>query len=98
MTDYNYEYREEMIAVPVGTIQLDYANLGWVPMTKAASASHLAVDLAPGPAGSAGQIMNFGRDECEKCVLASSWGEFLLSYAKFLGSYNFQILYEDVEL
>jgi hypothetical protein len=44
------------------------------------------MDSAPGPAGSVGQVINFGRDEKLKCVLAASWGEFLLSYARFLES------------
>jgi cell wall assembly regulator SMI1 len=95
LTEYNDEYREDMASVPPGAIQLDYANPGWVPLTKAASASHLATDLAPGPAGSVGQMINFGRDEREKCVLAASWGEFLLSYAKFLESDAFRVIHPE---
>ncbi|OWK45110.1 hypothetical protein FRUB_01441 [Fimbriiglobus ruber] len=97
MTDYNAEYREDITSVPTGVIQPDYANPGWIPLTKAASASHLAADLAPGPTGSAGQIINFGRDEWEKWVLAASWGEFLHSYAKFLESDDFRVIYPEVD-
>jgi cell wall assembly regulator SMI1 len=86
LTTYNQEYRENMTSFPEGTIEPDYANPGWIPLTKSAGANYLGVDLAPGPAGSTGQVINFGRDENMKCVLAASWGEFLLSYAKFLES------------
>ena len=86
LTDYNSEHRTDMVSFPSEAIELDYANSGWIPVTKSASGSFIAVDLVPGPAGSAGQVVNFGREEKLKCVLAASWGEFLLSYAKFLES------------
>lgn len=93
LTEYNDEFRSGMKSVPAGAIQLDYANLGWIPLTKApGSGNHLGADLAPGSKGSMGQVINFGRDEREKCVLAESWGEFLLSYARFLESDDFKVI------
>src|SRR5262249_32842513 len=86
VTEYNEEHRENMVSFPEAAIQLDYANPGWIPLTKDSGVNHLGVDLTPGPAGSVGQVINFGRDEKLKCVLATRWGEFLLSYAKFLES------------
>jgi cell wall assembly regulator SMI1 len=86
LTSYNPDYRDAMASFPQGAVQLDYANPGWIPLTKDGGGNYLGVDLAPGPAGSTGQVINFGRDEELKAVLAAGWGEFLLSYAKFLES------------
>lgn len=83
---YNEERRDRMEAWPEGAIQLDYANPGWLPLTRDAGGNHLGVDLAPGPAGTVGQVINFGRDEREKCVLASGWAEFLADVATLLES------------
>lgn len=82
----NEEFREEMRAFPLGTVALDYTNAGWVPLTRDAGSNHIGVDLAPGPKGVRGQVIIFGRNENEKCVLADSWGEFLSDYATFLES------------
>lgn len=86
LTTYNDEYRDNMNSVPPNAIELDYANLGWIPLTRDGGGNHLGVDLSPGSAGTKGQVINFGRDEKRKCVLANSWGEFLRSYALFLES------------
>nr|WP_305955588.1 SMI1/KNR4 family protein [Pseudomonas sp. R2-60-08W] len=39
--------------------------------------NHLGVDLDPGEYGVSGQVINFGSDEEEKFVLASSVGTFM---------------------
>lgn len=83
---YNEEFKDSMRVFPEDAIKLDYANPGWIPLTRDGGGNHLGVDLAPGPAGAAGQVISFGRDEELKCVLGPSWGDFLLSYAKFLES------------
>jgi cell wall assembly regulator SMI1 len=76
-------------------VALDYANPGWIPLTRDAGNNHLGVDLAPGPAGVAGQVINFGKDEEEKCVLAAGWAEFLAGYAVFLESGAVREIYPD---
>jgi uncharacterized protein (TIGR02996 family) len=83
---YNEEFRDGMKSWPAGAIQLDYANPGWLPLTRDAGGNHMGVDLAPGPAGKVGQVILFGRDEDRKCVLASGWAEFLADFAMFLES------------
>jgi uncharacterized protein (TIGR02996 family) len=82
---HNEEFRECMEAFPPEAVAVDYTNAGWVPLTSAGS-NHIGIDLAPGPKGVRGQVIIFGRDEDEKCVLADSWGEFLSDYATFLES------------
>lgn len=96
LTAYNEDYREDMASFPEGAIELDYANPGWIPLTKDGGGNHLGVDLSPGSAGSLGQVINFGRDENRKSVLAMCWGEFLLSYAKFLESGALKVIYSEV--
>jgi hypothetical protein len=48
--------------------------------------NNLAVDLAPGPTGTWGQVILFGRDYDTKYVVARSWGAFLAVLADDLNS------------
>lgn len=61
-----------------------YANRMWVPFTHDWGGNHLGLDLDPGPTGLVGQVINFGRDEQDKYVLADSftamWGWLLDHY------------------
>ncbi|SIO66800.1 Cell wall assembly regulator SMI1 [Singulisphaera sp. GP187] len=74
---------------PVDAIQVRYACRGWIPLY-ASHSNYLGIDLAPGPRGVVGQVINFGRDENEhKSVLATSWAQFLEDYADELEAGNF---------
>ncbi|MBL8800034.1 MAG: SMI1/KNR4 family protein [Planctomycetia bacterium] len=84
--DYNEEFRDNMKSFPERAIALAYTVPGWIPLTSDGGGNHLGVDLTPGPAGTIGQVINFGRDEEHKCVLASGWAEFLADFATFLES------------
>lgn len=70
-----------------GFVKPVYANRNWIPLT--AGSDHL--DFDPGPNGTVGQVINFGRDEDEKDVIASSFGDFLQWYVKELESGNYRI-------
>jgi uncharacterized protein (TIGR02996 family) len=83
---YNEEFRWDMESFPPDAVALDYANSAWIPLAKSAGSDYLGVDLSPSAAGVAGQVINFGRDERRKCVLASGWAEFLADFATFLES------------
>lgn len=50
---------------------------GWVPFGDAAGGNYIAVDLAPGPAGTVGQVINIGQNEEVRFVLADSIAEFV---------------------
>lgn len=64
-----------------------YHHDAWIPITEEhGNGNYLAVDLAPGPQGIHGQIIDFGADIYDHGVLAPSWADFLLSYAKLLES------------
>jgi cell wall assembly regulator SMI1 len=71
---------------PPGAVQKAYAHHGWIPITRDWGGNHLAIDLAPGPAGKWGQIIIFGRDYDCKYVVARSWAAFLAIFADDLCS------------
>jgi cell wall assembly regulator SMI1 len=62
---------------PSGAIKPTYINLTWIPLAYDGGGNHLGVDLDPGSAGLVGQVINFGRDENNKFVLASSLTDFI---------------------
>jgi len=62
---------------PAAAIQHKYAAAGWIPFAHDGGGNHLGVDLAPGPKGQVGQIINFGPDEENKVVIAPSFEGFL---------------------
>ncbi|GAP89088.1 hypothetical protein SAMD00023353_0902580 [Rosellinia necatrix] len=73
-------------SVPPGAIQRAYAHPAWIPLVRDWGGNNLAVDLSPGPTGSWGQIILFGRDYDTKYVVARSWGSFLAILADDLNS------------
>ncbi|MBD2489836.1 SMI1/KNR4 family protein [Aulosira sp. FACHB-615] len=62
---------------PEGVIQSVYAHEKWIPLMHDGGGNHIGIDLAPDVNGCIGQIINFGRDEDEKCVLAPNLAELL---------------------
>jgi cell wall assembly regulator SMI1 len=69
-----------------GVVQPLYTHPGWIPLwSDPTSADFVGVDLAPGPKGQSGQIINFGRDEEEHRRYALRFEDLL------------QILLEEVE-
>ncbi|MGG4144368.1 SMI1/KNR4 family protein [Paenibacillus algorifonticola] len=64
-------------SVPLGWIEERYINRGWLPISEDGGGNHLGVDMAPAPSGVTGQIINFGRDEETKYVIALTLGELL---------------------
>jgi cell wall assembly regulator SMI1 len=74
-------WRQDLIAKqdsqPAGAIQKAYAHPAWIPLARDWGGNYLATDLAPGPNGTWGQIIIFGRDYDCKYVVARSWGALL---------------------
>ena len=66
---------------PPETIQKVYAHPLWIPLAKDFTGNNIAVDLCPGPRGTWGQVILFGRDCETKYVVARSWGAFLAAIA-----------------
>jgi cell wall assembly regulator SMI1 len=83
-------WRQDLLArqdsVPQGAVQRAYAHPAWIPLVRDWGGNNLAVDLAPGPTGTWGQVVMFGRDYDTKYVVAKSWGAFLAVVADDLNS------------
>lgn len=77
---------ERQDSQPPGAVQKAYAHPGWIPLARDWGGNHLAIDLAPGPAGKWGQVIIFGRDYDCKYVVARSWAAFLAIFADDLCS------------
>jgi cell wall assembly regulator SMI1 len=71
---------------PPNAVQKAYAHPAWIPLARDWGGNYLATDLAPGPTGTWGQIIIFGRDYDCKFVVARSWGALLAMVADDLGS------------
>lgn len=71
-----------MASIPPKWIKSEYASRGWVPLLSDRSGNYVGIDLDPGPEGSWGQVIIFGRDFDRKCVLwrgdgNGGWGTWL---------------------
>lgn len=71
---------------PPNAVQKAYAHPAWIPLARDWGGNYLATDLAPGPAGTWGQIIIFGRDYDCKYVVARSWGALLAMVADDLAT------------
>ena len=78
-----------------GAVKAEYANRYWVPFAYDYGGNHLGVDLDPAERGTAGQVINFGRDEEEKFVVANSVSSFLEWLVDQLEAGNAAIREED---
>ncbi|GKZ18709.1 cell wall assembly regulator [Aspergillus brasiliensis] len=72
---------ERQDSQPPGAVQKAYAHPAWIPLARDWGGNHIAIDLAPGPAGKWGQVIIFGRDYDCKYVIARSWAAFLATLA-----------------
>lgn len=78
-----------------GAIKPLYANRYWIPFAYDYGGNHLGVDLDPAEQGTVGQVINFGRDEEEKFVVASSVQAFLEWLVEQFETGNVAIRVED---
>ncbi|KAI5791432.1 hypothetical protein FPQ18DRAFT_367475 [Pyronema domesticum] len=76
---------------PDDTVQKVYSHPGWIPMVRDWGGNYLAIDLAPGPRGTWGQVIIFGRDYDTKYVVSKSWAHFLAMYADDLQSSHWHV-------
>ncbi|ORY09925.1 hypothetical protein BCR34DRAFT_363567 [Clohesyomyces aquaticus] len=83
-------WRQELLArqdsQPPNAVQKAYAHPAWIPLARDWGGNYLATDLAPGPNGTWGQIIIFGRDYDCKYVVARSWAALLAMVADDFGS------------
>ncbi|MBX8471872.1 SMI1/KNR4 family protein [Pseudomonas sp. RIT778] len=76
-------------------VQKLYASKYWIPFAYDYGGNHLGVDLDPGARGTVGQVINFGSDEDDKYVVATSVAAFMEWLVDQLESGNFMIEEED---
>ncbi|MBA4056517.1 MAG: hypothetical protein C0490_17510, partial [Marivirga sp.] len=58
-------------SVPADHIRERYVDSGWVPISNDSGGNYIGIDLHPDIKGTYGQVINFGRDEDTKYVIAS---------------------------
>lgn len=76
--DARTELREFCTSVPPEAIRPEYVTRGWIPVFKEPlESNYIGTDLNPGPTGKIGQVINFGRDEDRKVVIAWSLSDLL---------------------
>lgn len=80
---------------PNGAVQYCESHPGWIPLVADWNGNYIGVDLVPNLDGQRGQVIVFGRDESNHCVLAATWGEFLANYADDLSDGNFEVNLKD---
>ena len=88
--DLEEAFREDGSSTPKGAINLGYVNRNWISLVATGESNYFGIDFDPGPKGVSGQVINFGRDEELKRVLAWSWGWFLSDLADELERGNFR--------
>lgn len=65
-----YAWEGEHYSVPAAWIKERYIHRCWLPISKDWGGNHLGIDLDPDEQGRKGQVINFGRDEEVKYVIA----------------------------
>ncbi|MCM3339851.1 SMI1/KNR4 family protein [Paenibacillus sp. MER TA 81-3] len=66
------------ISYPEQAIKDIYADKRWIPFINDFGGNFIGMDLDPDTHGTEGQIINFGRDEDEKIVIADSLKDFII--------------------
>ncbi len=70
-------FDDEHLSDPPGAIDESYTLRHSVPFATDGCGNYIGVDLDPGPTGTYGQVITFGRDELTRRVIASSLVDFL---------------------
>jgi cell wall assembly regulator SMI1 len=85
--DYCYDCQ----SLTPGAIKTTYANNLWIPFAHYWGGNHLSIDLDPDVKGTVGQVINFGRDEEHKVVVAESFEAFIVWFVEMLEAGNYVI-------
>jgi cell wall assembly regulator SMI1 len=83
--------RGQFSSDPVGCVRKCYADAKWIPIFTDGSGNFIGIDLDPDMNGTAGQVINFGRDEYNKTVLAGDLNAFFERITRFVNSNDFYI-------
>ncbi|CAI5758559.1 unnamed protein product [Candida verbasci] len=80
-------------SIPPGAIHETFAHPMWIPIVTDEVGNYIGIDLSPGPLGSYGQIILFGREFDFKFKISDNWGDFLLIFANDLEIGNWELKY-----
>ena len=72
-------------------VQREWWHPAWIPLTYSGSGDHHCVDLAPGPLGTPGQIIEMWHDEGSRGVVAPSFEAWLADFANELEAGEFTL-------
>ncbi|TKH08610.1 SMI1/KNR4 family protein, partial [Bacillus wiedmannii] len=61
----------DAFSIPTEYIKERYVNHNWIPISKDYGGNNLGIDVDPDEKGKVGQVINFGRDEEVKYVIAN---------------------------
>ncbi len=89
---YSYE-KEGGTSYPVKAIKIKYINLKWIPIWHDGGGNHIGIDLDPDEKGIYGQVINFGRDQRKKFVIANSLSLFFKLINSKIKQNKVQMLY-----
>jgi internalin A len=88
-----FDYEQEGgTSDPVGAIKVKYINIKWIPIFDVGGGNYIGIDLDPDRHGTYGQVINFGRDEEQKFVIADSLTSFLRLINNQIKSGSLQML------
>ncbi|WP_171056182.1 leucine-rich repeat domain-containing protein [Paenibacillus sinopodophylli] len=89
----NVDYGEEgnHFSIPTGWIKEKYINLGWLPIAEDGGGNHLGIDVDPDDEGISGQVINFGRDEETKYVIANRLADLMRFMCDTVKSGNYKV-------
>ncbi len=77
----NQDIDEECRSHPPLAVKRVYANRKWIPFAGDGQ-NYVAIDFDPGPTGKSGQVINSGRDDMMRHVIANTFSGFLEFVAK----------------
>lgn len=82
-------------SVPAGWIKERYINRYWLPISKDWGGNNIGIDLDPDENGIRGQVINFGRDEEVKYVIARQTAHFLQFIRDTVMEGNYTLVQEE---
>ncbi|EPC8421264.1 SMI1/KNR4 family protein [Bacillus wiedmannii] len=85
----------DAFSIPTEYIKERYVNHNWIPISKDYGGNNLGIDVDPDEKGKVGQVINFGRDEEVKYVIANRISDLLLFILQTLKNKNFTIHQEE---
>lgn len=85
----------ESYSVPGSWIKEQYINRCWLPIAIDYGGNHLGIDMDPAEKGIRGQVINFGRDEEVKYVIAHNLADLLSFITQTLKNGTYTIDEED---